>query len=81
LPGYVASTWYGVSAPAGLPEPVKTRLHQALLKAYADPSLTAAFKTMGAQPDVRSLSEVATFVREETARWAGLVKRAGISAD
>jgi tripartite-type tricarboxylate transporter receptor subunit TctC len=81
LQGYVASTWYGVSAPANLPEPIKTRLHQAILKAYEDPQLVAAYKTMGAQADTRSLPEVAAYVREETVRWSRLVKSAGISAD
>lgn len=81
LPGYVASTWYGIAAPAGLPEPVKTRLHQAILKAYEDPQLAQAYKTMGAQADSRSPQAVAAYVREETVRWSQLIKSAGISAD
>jgi tripartite-type tricarboxylate transporter receptor subunit TctC len=81
LPSYVASTWYGVSGPANLPEPIKFRLHQAILQAYKDPQLIAAYKTMGAQADTRSPPEVAAYVREETARWSRLVKSAGIAAD
>lgn len=81
LPTYVASTWYAISAPAGLPEQLKTRLHQALLKAYDDPQLVAAYKTMGANPDRRTLADVTSFVHAETIRWAGLVKSTGMSAD
>jgi tripartite-type tricarboxylate transporter receptor subunit TctC len=81
LPNYVASTWYGVAAPAGLPTPVKTRLHEALIKAYKDPQLIEAYRTIGAEPDARSPAAFDAFVRSETQRWAGLVKSVGITAD
>jgi tripartite-type tricarboxylate transporter receptor subunit TctC len=81
LPNYIASTWYGIAAPAGLPEPVKTKLHEALIKTYKNPQLIEAYRTIGAEPDARSPAALDAFVHAETQRWAGLVKSVGITAD
>jgi tripartite-type tricarboxylate transporter receptor subunit TctC len=81
LPNYVVSTWYGIAAPAGLPEPIKTKLYEALMTAYKDPQFADAYRTIGAEPDTRTPSAFTAYVRTETQRWAGLVKSAGIAAD
>jgi len=78
LPGYSASGWYGLLAPAGTPKPVITRLHAEAVKALRAPDVVEKLSSQGAEPVASSPEEFAAFIRSETDKWANLVKVANM---
>jgi tripartite-type tricarboxylate transporter receptor subunit TctC len=78
LPGYSASGWYGLLAPAGTPKPVITRLHAEAVKALRAPDVVDKLSSQGAEPVASSPDEFAAFIRSETEKWANLVKVANM---
>ena len=81
LPGFEASQWYGVVAPAGTPAPVVEKLNAEIRRAMALPDVIAALERDGAQAWVNSPDEFRAFIVEETARWGELIRRANIRAE
>ncbi|MGV3629298.1 MAG: tripartite tricarboxylate transporter substrate binding protein [Betaproteobacteria bacterium] len=81
LPGYSASGWYGLLAPAATPKPVIARLHTEAVKALRAPDVVEKLSGQGAEPVASSPEEFATFIRSETEKWAKLVKAANMRAD
>jgi len=71
--------WYGISAPAGVPEPVRRKLHAAIEKATRTDEVRTAYQSMGMQVDTRGGKEFEQVIAEDTARWITLVKDAGIN--
>ncbi|MBU8538579.1 Bug family tripartite tricarboxylate transporter substrate binding protein [Falsiroseomonas tokyonensis] len=80
-PDLVASTWFGLSAPAGTPEPIVTRLNAEVLAALATPEITARLIETGATPRRMTAPEYSAFVAAEVRRWAQVVQAAGIRLD
>jgi tripartite-type tricarboxylate transporter receptor subunit TctC len=79
VPGYRFSTWYGLFAPGGTPPAVVSRLHAEANRALQSPDTKAKLVEMGADASVtRSPDEFAALVRADIARFAKLVKDAGI---
>ena len=78
VPGYEAVQWYGVLAPAGTPRPIVTRLHAQIVRVLQLPDIRQRFSTDGAEAVGSSPEEFATFIRAETAKWARVIKDAGI---
>jgi tripartite-type tricarboxylate transporter receptor subunit TctC len=81
VPGYEASGWYGIVAPAGTPPDVIGRLSTQVLAGVADPNLNARLQTLGIEPTPRGPAEFATFIADETAKWAKVIKFADIKVD
>jgi tripartite-type tricarboxylate transporter receptor subunit TctC len=82
VPGYVFGTWYGVFAPAGTPPAIVKRLHAEIAKALQVPDTRAKLIDMGMDDTVtRSPEEFATLVRNDIAKFAKLVKEAGIKLE
>jgi tripartite-type tricarboxylate transporter receptor subunit TctC len=77
-PDLVASTWFGLSAPAGTPAPIVTRLNAEVLAALATPEVTARLIETGATPRRMSAPAYSAFVADEVRRWAAVVRAAGI---
>lgn len=78
VPGYEAVQWYGVLAPAGTPRAIVTRLHSQIVRVLQLPDIQQRFSTDGAEVVGSSPEEFATFIRAETAKWAQVIKDAGI---
>lgn len=79
VPGYRFSTWYGLFAPGGTPPAVVSRLHAEANRALQSPETRAKLVEMGADSSItRSPDEFAALVRADIARFAKLVKDAGI---
>ncbi|MFM1987199.1 MAG: hypothetical protein RJA99_156 [Pseudomonadota bacterium] len=79
--GYEAASWFGISAPAGLPAPIAERLSRELRAIMASPEVSARLQQLGFAPRDLSPAEYQAFVRAELAKWADVVKRAGIPVE
>jgi tripartite-type tricarboxylate transporter receptor subunit TctC len=80
-PGFAASSWMALSAPARTPEAAVARLNAALNAALADPQLRQAMQGLGAQPVGGTPADLDAFVRSEMAKWAEVVRRSGMRLD
>jgi len=81
FPDLVASTWFGLSGPAGLPDAITTRLNAEVLAALAHPEVAPRLVETGSTPRRMSAAEYQAFVAAEVARWAAVVQAAGIRLD
>ena len=82
VPGYEVITWYGVFAPGGTPAAIVARLHAETAKAMDTPVARARLAEAGADGSVsRSPEEFAAIVRADTARYARIIKDAGLKID
>ena len=80
LPGYEATSWFGLLAPANTPAPVLARLNASILKALADPDVKKKMLEQGAEPYGEQPAQFAAFIGSETAKWGKIVKQAGATA-
>jgi tripartite-type tricarboxylate transporter receptor subunit TctC len=80
-PNVEADLWYGMLAPAGTPRDIVTRVHDDMAKALALPEVKAALAAQGMEVAPSSPEEMAALMRSDAARWAGVVKQAGIKAE
>jgi tripartite-type tricarboxylate transporter receptor subunit TctC len=80
VPGYEASTWNGVVAPKGTPPDIVQKLNGAINAALADPTIKARLADLGASTLIYSPAEFGKFAADEVAKWAKVIKFAGIKA-
>ncbi len=81
LPGFEVTAWGGIIVPAGVPRGIVARLNGAIHKALAAPAMLDKFKMIGVEPAASTPAEFAAYIRNETAKWAGVVRAAGIKPD
>ena len=81
LPGYEIGTWYGVFATGGSPPEAIDRIAAALRRAVADAKVREQIGAQGIEPASSTPAEFRAFVASEMAKWAKVVKAAGIKAD
>ena len=81
VPGYEYTTWYGVFGPKGMNKAVVTQLNSAVAKALASPDVHQRLMSQGAEPAPNSPEELTRYMREESARWAKVIKAAKITLD
>jgi len=72
--------WYGVLVPRGTPQPIVTRLHEAIVRALASSELKGTLTKMAVEPVGGSPAEFARQIRDESAVWAKVIKAAGIKS-
>jgi len=78
VPGYEATNWWGIVAPAGTPRPVIERLHKELSVILASAETKKRFESEGGEAAQMSPEEFGRFIAAETDKWARVVKEAGI---
>ena len=78
VPGYEASTWYGVLAPAHTPAAVVARLHGDIVKILADAALHARLADQGFDPVGNSPEEFGAYIKSEILKWGKVIRDAGI---
>jgi tripartite-type tricarboxylate transporter receptor subunit TctC len=79
VPGYDSSQWFGLLAPAGIPSAVITRLHRDITRVLADADVRKRFQYDGGEAEgSASPEEFAAFLRADLAKWARVVKAAGL---
>jgi tripartite-type tricarboxylate transporter receptor subunit TctC len=81
LPGFEVSSWNGVFAPARTPPGIIARLSKALEAAMADPTVRQRMIELGAEPTYEPAEAFGRFFRDETQKWARVVKETGIHVD
>jgi tripartite-type tricarboxylate transporter receptor subunit TctC len=81
VPGYEASTWYGVGAPKTTPAEIIERLNKEVNAGLADPKLKARLTDLGGMMLTGSAAEFGAFIVEETEKWAKVVKFSGAKAE
>ena len=81
LPGYQSTTWYGILAPAGTPQPIVERLNRELAKAVNTPDLQAQLRALGSEPSPDTPAEFGTFIRSDIASWAKVMQASGVTPD
>jgi tripartite-type tricarboxylate transporter receptor subunit TctC len=81
LPGYEATTWWGICAPKGTPAEIVTMLNKEIGAGLADPRLKARIAELGCSPLPGSPAAFGNLVATETEKWGKVVKFAGIKAD
>jgi tripartite-type tricarboxylate transporter receptor subunit TctC len=78
LPGYELIAWFALVAPAGTPSAIVNQLHGRVESALGKPEVAARFATLGTDVAPMNPRELAAFIQSEIAKWARMVKAAGI---
>jgi tripartite-type tricarboxylate transporter receptor subunit TctC len=78
LPNFEVNSWYGLCAPAGTPASVLEKVHADLTAVLRQPDVQQKFRDLVIEVAPTSREEFAQFIRVETARWAKVIKAAGI---
>jgi len=81
VPGYEATNWWGIVAPAGTPRPVIERLHKELSVILASAETKKRFESEGGEAAQMTPEEFGRFIAAEMMKWARVVKEAGIRAE
>jgi tripartite-type tricarboxylate transporter receptor subunit TctC len=80
VPGYEATIWLGLMAPAGTPKPVIQKLNAEINKVLTRKEVVEAWAKQGAAPLVMSPDEFDAYLRKDIEKWADVVRTAGIKA-
>jgi tripartite-type tricarboxylate transporter receptor subunit TctC len=78
MPGFEAVSWYALMAPAGTPDAIIAKLRDGTIAAINAPEAKAALEAQGAQPVGNTPAELAAVIAADTARWAKVIRDAGI---
>jgi tripartite-type tricarboxylate transporter receptor subunit TctC len=81
VPGYEASTWYGISGPKGVSSDVVEKLNGAVVDVVNSPKMKARIAELGATPMPQSPAQFGKFVADETTKWGEVVNRAGLAVE
>lgn len=81
VPGYEATSWFGMFAPAGTPAPVLAKLNAAIVKVLAQPDVKKKINEQGAEVYSETPEQFAAFIQAESVKWGKVVKESGASLD
>jgi len=81
LPGYEASTWWGILAPRGTSASIVSQLNQVISNAVTTGEVRSRIAALGAQPAGGPPQQLATLIRDELPKWTRVIKEAGIRLD
>jgi tripartite-type tricarboxylate transporter receptor subunit TctC len=79
FPGFTASNWWGMAAPAGTPEPIITLINQSVGQALDDPAVAEHFATLGLVVPRTTRQEFAAQLKDEAALWFDTIRRGNIT--
>ena len=81
VPGYEVSVWFGISGPKGMPPDIVKKLNAAVNAVLAKAELKARFHDLGGEVMPMSPAEFGKLIADETAKWAKVVKSAGLKVE
>jgi tripartite-type tricarboxylate transporter receptor subunit TctC len=80
-PDLVSSAWFALVAPPGTPDAVVQKVNADLVAALKLPDLRARFIELGAEPQGGTTAATASFIKDEEARWRGVIKSANVTLE
>ncbi|MDB5807078.1 MAG: family major facilitator superfamily protein [Betaproteobacteria bacterium] len=80
LPGYEASSWWGVEAPKNTPPEIIGKLSKEIAAALADPGIRSQIAAVGDEPFASSPHDFGKLIAEDTEKWAKVVRAANLKA-
>ena len=81
IPGYEATLWLGLAAPAGTPAEIIARLYAETAKALLDPELQQSFRSAGVNTAIMNPQEFGVFLRAEHEKWGKVVRATGATVN
>jgi tripartite-type tricarboxylate transporter receptor subunit TctC len=81
VPGYEATGWTGIGAPANTPPEIVATLNQHVNEALGDTTFKAKLATLGLEPFASTPAEFGRFIAEHTEKWGRVIRTAGIKAE
>lgn len=81
LPGYEATAWQGVLAPAGTPREVIVKLNTEMVRIVSQPDVRKQLGDQGYEPAGNSPEQFAEYIKTEIAKWTKVIKAAGLKAE
>jgi tripartite-type tricarboxylate transporter receptor subunit TctC len=81
LPGFDASAWDGIFAPAGTPAPIIATLNAAINEALTDPEMVAALRSRGALAAPTTPEEFARYIAASAEKWGRVIRASGAKID
>jgi tripartite-type tricarboxylate transporter receptor subunit TctC len=81
VPGYDATSWYGILGPAKLPSEIVSSLNKVLRKIMTQPEMKQKLATLGVEPVTGSPDEFKAYVTTEIAKWGTVVSEAHIQVE
>ncbi len=81
VPGFEATTWFAVFAPAGTPRDVVMRINAEMQRVFKLPEVVDKLRTLGLEPWISTPEELASYQASEITKWAKVVKESGAKAD
>ncbi|HEY4665342.1 MAG TPA: tripartite tricarboxylate transporter substrate binding protein [Comamonas sp.] len=77
VPGYEATSWFGLWAVAGTPQPVMDKLHASLSKVLKDPAVIKKIADQGGEVTIDTPAQFDAFIKTEATKWGKVVKESG----
>lgn len=81
IAGFEVIGWFGWLAPAGTPPAIVNRLNRVIVTTLEDPAMKERLVSLGSDPAPSTPGQFAAFIRSEHDKWAGVIRKAGISLD
>jgi tripartite-type tricarboxylate transporter receptor subunit TctC len=81
VPGYEVAGWYGVLAPTGTPQTIITKLNREIVRILQLSDVKERLSADGSEPVGNTPAEFGAHIKKEVAKWAKVVKEAGIRAE
>jgi tripartite-type tricarboxylate transporter receptor subunit TctC len=81
VPGMESRTWFGLLAPAGLPQEVRAKIHRETLRTLKDPKVNESLVNRGMEVVASTPEDFAAFLKQESEASGRLIKTAGIKTE
>ena len=81
LPGFEATTWFAMFAPANTPKPIIDKLNAEVVRVFKLPDVAERLKTLGLDPVLSTPDELSKYQASEIVKWTKVVKESGAKAE